>query len=87
MRARHVALNLPLDLAARLLGRSLDGTLGRHERQSRAAWGAFTGYLAIDRSVVPEDAPLFHQVLGDYDRPMHDGNNVLISLSPPEDSG
>ena len=26
---------------------------------------AFTGYLAIDRSAVPDDSPLFHQVLLD----------------------
>ncbi len=42
----------------------------------------FTGYLAIDRRAVADDSPLFHQVLQDYDRPIHDGNNVLVSLSP-----
>ena len=61
--ARQVAFNLPLDLAAALLGRSLEGRLGRRERRSRAAWSAFTGYLAIRRDAVPDDAPLFHQVL------------------------
>ncbi|QEH34711.1 Phytoene desaturase (lycopene-forming) [Aquisphaera giovannonii] len=83
--ARQVAFNLPLDLAARLLGRSLEGRLARDERKSRAAWSAFTGYLAICRSAIDDDAPLFHQVLRDYDAPSHDGNNVLISLSPPGD--
>ena len=87
LRTRQVALNLPLDLAAGLLGRSLDGRLGRKERQARAAWSAFTGYLAIDRAAVPDDSPLFHQVLQNYDRPIHDGNNVLISLSPADDEG
>jgi phytoene dehydrogenase-like protein len=82
-----VILNLPLDLGARLLGRSLEGRLGRLERKSRAAWGAFTGYLAIDRAAVPDDGPLFHQVLRAYDGPFHDGNNVLVSLSPPGDPG
>ena len=81
--ARQVVFNLPIDLAAALLGRQLDGVLGRRETQSRAAWSAFTGYLAIRRSVVADDGPLFHQVLQSYDRPIHDGNNVLISLSPP----
>ncbi len=85
--ARQVAFNLPLDLAARLLDRPVSGRLGRAERKSRAAWSAFTGYLAIDRSAVPDDAPLFHQVLQSYDRPTHDGNNVLVSLSPVEDPG
>jgi phytoene dehydrogenase-like protein len=86
-RARQVVFNVPLDIAARLLGRSLEGRLGRRERRSRAAWSAFTGYLAIDRSSVPDEGPLFHQVLQDYDRPIHDGNNVLISLSNPGDEG
>lgn len=84
---RHVVFNLPLDLAARLLDRPLSGRLERFERKSRAAWSAFTAYLAIDRAAVPDDSPLFHQVLQSYDRPLHDGNNVLISLSPIDDAG
>lgn len=87
LRARQVAFNLPLDLAARLLDRPLAGRLARAERKSRAAWSAFTGYLAIDRGAVPDETPLFHQVLRSYDRPLHDGNNVLVSLSPVEDEG
>lgn len=85
--ARQVALNLPIDRAVALLGRPLGGRLARRERSSRAAWSAFTGYLAIDRGTIADDAPLFHHVLLDYDRPIHDGNNVLISLSPPDDEG
>ena len=86
-RTRQVAFNLPVDLASKLLGRSLEGAIGRGEAKSRAVWSAFTAYLAIDRRAVPDDSPLFHQVLVDYERPIHDGNNVLISLSPPEDPG
>ncbi len=85
--ARQVALNMPLDLAARLLGKSLGGRLARRERRSRAAWSAFTGYVAFDRTALADDGPLFHQVLQAYEQPIHDGNNVLISLSPPEDEG
>ena len=87
LRAREVAFNLPLDLAARLLGRPLGGMIARREAASRAAWGACTAYLAIDRRAVPDAAPLFHQVLQDYGRGPHDGNNVLISLSPVGDPG
>ncbi|QDV34189.1 phytoene desaturase family protein [Tautonia plasticadhaerens] len=85
--ARQVAFNLPLDLAARLLGRDLDGALARRERRSRASWSAVTAYLAIRADAVPEAGPLFYQVLCDYDAPIHDGNNVLVSLSPPGDPG
>jgi C-3',4' desaturase CrtD len=87
LRARQVAFNLPLDLAARLLGRPLAGRLERCEQKSRAAWSAFTGYVAIDRGAVPDDTPLFHQVLQSYALPLHDGNNVLVSLSPVADEG
>jgi phytoene dehydrogenase-like protein len=87
LRARQVAFNLPLDLASRLLDRPLTGVLERAERKSRAAWSGFTGYLAIDRAAVPDDTPLFHQVLQSYARPLHDGNNVLVSLSPVGDEG
>ncbi len=83
--ARQVVFNLPLDRAAALLGRDLEGRLACHERQSRAAWSAFTGYLAIRADALPAGGPLFHQVLQDYDRPIHDGNNVLISLATEGD--
>jgi phytoene dehydrogenase-like protein len=85
--ARQVVFNLPLDLSTRLLGRTLKGRLRRLEAKSRAVWSAFTAYLAIDRSAVGEQSPFFHQVLQSYDQPIHDGNNVLISLSPPDDEG
>jgi phytoene dehydrogenase-like protein len=85
--ARQVVFNTPLDLATKLLGRPLEHAIGRAEKRSRAEWGAFTAYLAIDREAVPDEAPLFHQVLRDYDRPIHDGNNVLVSLSPLGDPG
>ena len=87
IKTRQIALNLPIDLAAKLLGRSLEGRLGRRREQSRAVWSAFTGYVAFDRQVIPDTAPLFHQVLQSYDDPIDDGNNVLVSLSPPDDPG
>ncbi len=85
--ARQIALNLPLDLAARLLQRPLVGRLKLKEARSRATWSAFTGYVAINRGAVPDDTPLFHQVLRRYDTVTHDGNNVLVSLSAVGDQG
>ena len=87
MRARQVALNLPINLASRLLGRSLDGMLAGGEVKSRAVWSACTAYLAIDRRAIADDSPLFHQVLQRYDQGPDEGNNVLISLSTPDDPG
>ncbi len=84
---RQVAFNLPIDLAARLLGRDLSGPLAKDEHKARPAWSAFTAYLAFRRDAIDDNASLFHQVLQDYDEPIHDGNNVLISLSPPGNTG
>jgi C-3',4' desaturase CrtD len=85
--AREVVFNLPIDLAARMLGRDLSKGVGRSEEKSRAEWSAFTGYVAVRSDAIDPDTPLFHQVLASYDRPMHDGNNALVSVSPRNDSG
>jgi phytoene dehydrogenase-like protein len=86
--ANQVAMNLPLDIAARLLDRDLLKTsLGRKEHRSRAQWSAFTTYAAIEASHISHHKSLFHHVLQDYQKPIHDGNNVLISLSPEGDEG
>ncbi len=86
VRARQVAMNLPLDRCARLLSRDLPGSpLERLEARSRPAWSAFTAYGAIDSAAIAGHPALFHHVLQDYDKPIHDGNNVLISLSSPGD--
>jgi len=83
---RQVVFDLPIDRALTLLESSeSDRMLARAERKSRAVWSACTAYVAIDRRAIPDDAPLFHQVLLDYRRPIHDGNNTLISLSPVGD--
>ena len=85
LKARQVALNLPLDLASRIVKGPI--VRERFVVQSKPVWSAFTAYLAFDRAAVPDSGPLFHQVLQNYDDPIHDGNNALISLSPPDDEG
>ena len=84
-KARKVALNLPLDLASRIVKGPM--VRDRFVKRSKPVWSAFTAYLAFDRAAVPDSSPLFHQVLQNYDDPIHDGNNALISLSPPDDEG
>ncbi|RLS25921.1 MAG: hypothetical protein DWH73_01270 [Planctomycetota bacterium] len=88
IQARQVAMNLPLDLAARLLDLNLiDNRFGKLEQRSRAQWSAFTAYAAIEASHLKGHNALFHHVLQDFGKPIHDGNNVLISLSPEGDKG
>jgi len=89
LETRQVAFNLPIDLAARLLGNDLSKIphQARLEKRSRARWSAFTAYAAIDASFLEGQKALFHHVLHDPLKPIHDGNNVLISLSAPDDEG
>jgi C-3',4' desaturase CrtD len=85
IRARQVAFNLPVDLAANLIGQTAG--LDRLDRRSRAQWSAFTCYAAVESSLFTGHKALFHHVLKDIEKPIHDGNNVLISLSHEGDTG
>jgi C-3',4' desaturase CrtD len=44
-------------------------------------WGAFMLYVGLPPGVVPEEAPLHHQVLQRYDAPLGEGNTAFLSLS------
>lgn len=86
--ARQVAMNLPLDLCSKILSPELlQRKLQSKATRSQAKWSAFTAYAALDAAAVTSHKSLYHHVLQDYSRPIHDGNNVLISLSPEGDPG
>jgi phytoene dehydrogenase-like protein len=44
-------------------------------------WGAFMLYAGLPPGVVPAEAPLHHQVVGDYDAPLGEGNTAFLSFS------
>lgn len=86
--ARQVALNLPLDLCGKIISPDLlRRNLAPKVKRTAAHWSAFTAYAAIDARAVGHHKALFHHVLQDYTKPIHNGNNVLISLSPEGDPG
>ena len=88
IRARQVAFNLPLDLCSKLLAPELlRKNLSPTVTKTEAKWSAFTAYAAIDAKSLSHHKSLYHHVLQDYNKPIHDGNNVLISLSPEDDPG
>ena len=49
-------------------------------------WGAFMAYVGLPAGVVPDDCPLHHQLLADYDRPMGEGNTTFFSFSAPHET-
>jgi C-3',4' desaturase CrtD len=75
-------LNLTPWNAAALLGAHAPSPLRRLPPHP-AGWGAFTVYVGIDASVVPDGYPLHHQVL--LREPLGEGNSAFLSISPAWD--
>jgi C-3',4' desaturase CrtD len=46
-------------------------------------WGAFMAYLGLPPGVVPDDLPMHHQVVADYDAPPGEGATTFFSFSGP----
>jgi len=82
---RCVANLTPWDLA-RLLGEAAPAQLARETASRPEQWGAFTLYLGVEDSGLPEDCD-HHQVIGDYDLPLGETNSVFVSLSLRGDPG
>jgi C-3',4' desaturase CrtD len=86
-----VISSVPLANTAHLLGGDLAAPLAaRAERQALSS-GPFTLYLGVDASILPADAHLYHQVTDlpmapNGATPVHDGGNLLISISPAWDT-
>jgi len=72
---------------AGLLGDAAPRSLRREVARRQATWGAFTLYLGLDTSVLPDDLTSHHQVIVDADKPLGEGNSVFISLADAQDPG
>ena len=70
---------------ARLLGPESPTGLTREVQQREATWGAFTLYLGLDATAIPDSAADHHQVIVDPTRPLGEGNSVFLSLSAADD--
>ncbi|MFN2322078.1 MAG: phytoene desaturase family protein [Trueperaceae bacterium] len=90
LRAPVVVSAVPLANTAELLGATVPTRLHpRAEAQRGHQWGAFTLYLGVDERGLPSDVRPFLQVTGVPEAgeptPVHDGGNLLISVSPAWD--
>lgn len=85
VRAPRVVVNLPIWNLPRLVEADLSARLARPLAKAGTGWGAVTLYLGVRAEVIPDDAPLNHQVLLRYDAPFEDGNSAFLSLSEPDD--
>lgn len=90
LRAPVVVAALPLANTAELLGAEVPTRLHpRAAAQRGRQWGAFTLYLGVDERALPSDVRPFLQVTAvpEAGAPtqVHDGGNLLISVSPAWD--
>jgi len=90
VRAPVVVSAVPLANTAELLGAEVPTRLHRRaEAQRGRQWGAFTLYLGVDERALPNDVRPFLQVTAVPESgartPVHDGGNLLISVSPAWD--
>ncbi|MCS7080417.1 MAG: NAD(P)/FAD-dependent oxidoreductase [Chloracidobacterium sp.] len=83
--APRIIANLPIWNLPGLVAADLSARLARPLAKAGTGWGAFTLYLGVRAEVIPDDAPLNHQVLLRYDEPFKDGNSAFLSLSEPDD--
>jgi phytoene dehydrogenase-like protein len=79
-----VIATVPLPNVAELLGDRAPA-LARRAAALGDMWGAFTMYLGVDERALPRDVAPYLQVT-DVPTDLHDGGNVLISVSPAADA-
>jgi C-3',4' desaturase CrtD len=90
VRAPIVVSAVPLASTADLLGAEVPTRIHpRAAAQRGRQWGAFTLYLGVDERALPTDVRPFLQVTAVPEdgapTPVHDGGNLLISVSPAWD--
>jgi len=91
LRAPVVVSTVPLANTAQLVGDDVRTRLHERARRHQTHWGPFMLYLGVDERALPAGVAPFLQVT-DVARdggptPVHDGGNLLISISPAFDPG
>ena len=86
MEADNILANLTPWALRDLLGENAPSKLAKEVRRRDATWGAFTLYLGVDSSKLPQTNAGHHQIIVDAERPLGEGNSVFVSMSDPEDS-
>ncbi|KOO42937.1 phytoene desaturase family protein [Priestia koreensis] len=85
--AEHVVCNVPIQNLTQLFSAEEMKKMPPkiQHRQDTRQWGAFTLYLALKEDVIPDDMPLFQQVITSSEGEMTNGEHLFLSLSDKED--
>lgn len=85
LEADYVIANVTPWALKELLGQATPLPLTNELSARQATWGAFTLYLGLDQSMIPDGLPDHHQIIVDHERPLGEGNSVFLSLSDQGD--
>ena len=84
--ADNIIANLTPWALVKLLGEQTPNRLRKEIKKQPLTWGAFTLYLGLDKTKLPEGISSHHQVIGDHTQSLGEGNSVFISLSERNDN-
>lgn len=80
-----ILANLTPWALADLLGPDAPPRLQKEVTRREPTWGAFTLYLGLDATRLPQLSAGHYQVISDHTQPLGEGNSVFISLSDAAD--
>jgi C-3',4' desaturase CrtD len=85
--AKQIICNLPLLSFTNLLSQELRHSLSRAylKKLEQPQWGTMTLYLAVKEELIPDNFPLFHQVIDNHSGEMAEGHHIFLSLSKKND--
>jgi len=85
--ADHVICNAPIQSLPKLMDEELYNQLstGLKKRSNQDTWGTMTLYVSLDETHLPDDFPLFQQLMNPGEKGHDEGNHLFLSISDKND--
>lgn len=85
--ADHVICNAPIQALPNIMNPDLYNQLspGLKKRSKQDTWGTMTLYISLDETHLPEDFPLFQQLMSPEGKSHDEGNHLFLSVSDQSD--
>ncbi|KIL51469.1 FAD-dependent oxidoreductase [Jeotgalibacillus alimentarius] len=85
--ADHVICNAPIQALPQIMHQDLYELLspGLKKRSNEDTWGTMTLYISLDETHLPDDFPLFQQLMNPGTHSHDEGNHLFLSISAQDD--
>ncbi|MGG4489694.1 phytoene desaturase family protein [Metabacillus idriensis] len=86
--ADYVICNLPLPSFTKLLSPELKQSISKSyiKKETHSQWGTMTLYMTVKEELIPENFPLFHQVIDNHSGKLTEGHHIFLSISKKNDT-